>query len=106
MGKQIKKQSFSSYYQRRGGSILIEIRDADMRKIDTYKFGLEDKKLGNRIFLEISEKYNFVMPIITEPVEEHEPSILFDDNEGEKNKEFLQQLGDKIFTNNKKEAKK
>ena len=105
MGKQIRKSSFNSYYQRRGGSILIEIRDSDMRKIDTYKFGLEDKKLGNRIFLEISEKYNFIMPIVTEPVEVQEPSILFDEETGEKNKEFLQQLSDKIFKPKKEDKK-
>lgn len=114
MGKHHKKQSYTTIYSRRGGSVYIEIRDENQRKQDTFKFGVNDKELGNRILYDIAMKYGFVLPtmprpqdIIIEYKEEEEETypglLLEEDNEGQKNKEFLAKLSDKIFKREEKE---
>ena len=102
MGKNIKKKPANFSYNRQGGSVYIEIRDADQRKLDTYKFGLEDKELGDRIFKMIANKYGFFIDeVVFAPIF----NTMFDEAEAAANKEFLQNLGKKVTdTLKKKEA--
>ena len=79
-----------------------------MRKLESYKFGINDKELGNRILYEIAMKYDFILPTAPRPedlyceeedtVDETKPKPLFeiDEDEAKKNKEFLHKLGTKI----------
>lgn len=46
-------------YNKSGDTIEIVIRDTNMRKLETWKFNVADKKLGNDTFNYLKRKYGF-----------------------------------------------
>ena len=49
----------SIIYNKSGDVIEITVRDMSMKKIEQWKFNVDDRKLGNKIFSVVLSKYGF-----------------------------------------------